>query len=88
MHFEFSSISSSHLSVPHVADECQEAGGTTYTRGRTRAPRDEETEAEAVKEEEKAADSENSVEGYEFNTESTLTIVSTAENERDISTQL
>ena len=38
-----------------------------------------------VKEEEKAADSENSVEGYEFNGETTLTIVSTAENERDIS---
>ena len=41
-----------------------------------------------VREEEKKADSENSEDGYELNPEATLTIVSTAENERDISAQL
>ena len=41
-----------------------------------------------VREEEKKADSEHSQDGYELNPEATLTIVSTAENEREISAQL
>ena len=38
-----------------------------------------------VREEEKKANDEHSEDGYEMNTEAALTIVSTAENERDIS---
>ena len=41
-----------------------------------------------VREEDAKADEEHSQDGFELNPESTLSIVSTAENEQDISAQL